>query len=641
MNKRAFSKFEVKSINDEQMIIEGIATTPSADRMQDIVEPKGASFSLPIPLLWQHDHSKVIGNVIEATITDAGIKIRAQLKNIPEPGVLKDRITEAWQSIKYGLVRGLSIGFRPIEYSRINDTGGLRFTKWDWFELSAVTVPANAEASIQTIKSIDAEYRASSGRSVVRLDKPAGDSATTTVVKQVSTKENDMNIREQIAAFEAKRVAAADRMTAIMQKSAEEARTLDEAETEEYDTLNNDIKAIDDHLVRLKGMEATLVSKATPVTPAAGTNAAQAAQVRAGHITVRSNVAKGTAFTRYAMALCAAKGNLVVASEMAKKWGDSTPEVATVLKAAVAAGSTTDATWAQPLVEYQTLTSEFVELLRPQTIVGRIANLRRVPFNVRMPTQSTGGSYGWVGQGAPKPVTKLGFGEVTLDFSKAAGIIVLTEELVRLSNPSAEALVQADMIAGIAQFLDEQFIDPSVAAVSNVSPASITNGVTPVTASGTTAAHLKADVTDLFNGFLANNLTPTGGVWIMSNTTALTLSMMTNALGQPEFPGITMMGGTFMGLPVITSESVAGDSGGANIILAHAPDILLADDGQVMLDASREASLQMVDNPSAGAQSLVSLWQNNLVGLRAERYINWKKRRTGAVGYIADANYVA
>jgi hypothetical protein len=81
-----------------------------------------------------------------------------------------------------------------------------------------------------------------------------------------------------------------------------------------------------------------------------------------------------------------------------------------------------------------------------------------------------------------------------------------------------------------------QFIDPDYAAVANVSPASITYGVTPVIPSGTTAAALRTDVQTLFAGYIANNLDPSGAVWIMSATTALALSLMQNALGQPEFP---------------------------------------------------------------------------------------------------------
>ena len=152
---RAYGVLEVKNINEESRTISGIATSISPDRMGDVVEPKGAKFSLPIPLLWQHFSSMPIGHVTEAKVTPSGIKVTAQLVKTDMPGALKDRLDEAWQSIKLGLVRGLSIGFRALKYAFMEDNGGVRFSAWEWLELSAVTIPANAEASIQTIKSFD------------------------------------------------------------------------------------------------------------------------------------------------------------------------------------------------------------------------------------------------------------------------------------------------------------------------------------------------------------------------------------------------------------------------------------------------------------------------------------------------------
>jgi HK97 family phage major capsid protein len=140
------------------------------------------------------------------------------------------------------------------------------------------------------------------------------------------------------------------------------------------------------------------------------------------------------------------------------------------------------------------MASEFIEFLRPLTIIGRIPALRRVPFNIRMPLQDTGSSVSWVGEGLAKPVTKFHFDTATLRFAKAAGIVVLTEELVRFSNPSAESLVRTDLAAAIRQFLDEQFVDPTVVAVVNVSPASITNGAGTVAPPGTAAEDFHNDL---------------------------------------------------------------------------------------------------------------------------------------------------
>lgn len=155
---RAYSVLEVKGVDEEKRILTGIASTPSPDRMDDIVEPKGAVFKLPLPFLWQHRHDAPIGHVTKATVKASGIEVEITLAKVDEPGLLKDRVDEAWQSIKLGLVRGLSIGFAPIESANIDGSWGRRFLKWDWLELSAVTVAANQEATIQTIKSIDDEF---------------------------------------------------------------------------------------------------------------------------------------------------------------------------------------------------------------------------------------------------------------------------------------------------------------------------------------------------------------------------------------------------------------------------------------------------------------------------------------------------
>lgn len=457
-----------------------------------------------------------------------------------------------------------------------------------------------------------------------------------------------MNYAEQIGAFETKRAALVAANATIMEKAASEGATLDAEQTEQFDGNQADIEAIDSHLKRLKLAEKASGEKAAPV---AGKTAEDAAKTRqGGRIEVKgANLPKGTSFTRYALALARSKGNLMQAAELAKSWHDSTPEVETVLKAAVAAGTTTDTAWAKPLVEYTNMTSEFAELLRPATIIGRIPGLRRVPFEIKIPRQTGGSTVGWVGEGKPKPVSALAFDQITLGRAKTAGIVVITDELARASSPAAEQVVRDDLVSQTAQFLDSQFVDPAKAASAGVSPASITNGVTPVAASGTDADAVRADVQALMAKFITANLSLAGAVWIMTEMQALGLALMLNPLGQPEFPGMSIngaSGGTFMGLPVVLSENIPANatsgSEGARIILAKASEILLADDGETMLDVSTEASLQMDSAPDATPSAttvFMSLWQMNMVGIRAERYINWGKRRAGAVQYIDSAKY--
>lgn len=175
---RAYSILNVKSYDDEQRIIRGIATTPEADRVGDIVVSEGVQFKNPAPLLWQHQHDKPVGTVKFSKPTSRGVEFEATLPKIDEPGALKDRVDEAWQSVKAGLVTAVSIGFRSLDgaVERMKD-GGLKFMKTEVIELSLVTIPANASAVITAIKSIDNQHLpASSGREAVTvidgLDSP-------------------------------------------------------------------------------------------------------------------------------------------------------------------------------------------------------------------------------------------------------------------------------------------------------------------------------------------------------------------------------------------------------------------------------------------------------------------------------------
>src|SRR5262245_50821135 len=579
----------------------GIASTPDVDVNGQTVDPAGITFTNPAPLLLQHDQRLPIGTVTFGTPTPEGIPFEAEIPDIEEVGDVKTATDRAAHLVKYGLIRKVSVGLRPLALEPLKD-GIVRIAKSVLFELSLVTVPANRRAAITVVKSAGTPA------------SPQGKSA----MKQTTS--------EQISAFENKRAALSARQVDLMSKAAEGGVTLDDEQSTEYDGLTNDLTNIDAHLVRLRALEQIQKAAAVPVEPKTAAMA-----YKPGIISVKANVPGWLPMVRLAQAKIIGNGIDAVAAEYAARWRDSTPEVELALKAATAAGTTTDATWAGPLAPMKPLQEGFLEFLRPMTILGKIPNFRRVPFNISVPAQTGGGAYSWVGQGAPKPVTKLAFGTVTLGITKCAAIIVITEELARNSTPSAEAVIRDDMVNGIAQFLDIEFTDPTKAAVSNVSPGSVTNGVTPITSAGTSPANGRTDVAALISQMTTNLLSVSQAVLIMSESNAATLSNSLNALGQPLFPTLNATGGTALGIPVIASQAV-----GANVILVHAPSILLADDGGVTIDASREASLQMDTapmNPPDATVVMTSLWQMNYVGLRAERFINWKKARTGAVSY--------
>jgi HK97 family phage major capsid protein len=238
----------------------------------------------------------------------------------------------------------------------------------------------------------------------------------------------------------------------------------------------------------------------------------------------------------------------------------------------------------------------------------------------------------------------MAFDSISLGFTKVAGIVPVTDELFRFSNPAIEALVRDSLLTAVALLTDRDFLDPSKVAVPGVSPASITNGVTPINPTGTTGDALRADLGTLLSTYAGLNMSVAGLVLVMTSQQAIRISLLRNALGQKEFDGMGPGGGSLEGIPVVTSENIvtAGSPAGSLIVAINAPEILLADDGAVQVDMSREASLQMdsaPDSPPTASTIMVSLWQRNMVALRAERMINWMRRRDGAVQYISGAAY--
>jgi len=635
MMERAYSLLEVKGVRDgpDEWVIEGTASTPTPDRMGDVVEPLGAQFRVPMPLLMDHRGDKPIGRVEFARPTASGIPFRAHLPKVAEPGALKDRVDEAVQSIRYRLRSAVSIGFRALSdgVERMKD-GGLRFKSWEWLELSLVTIPANSEATISAIKSLDSAALAASGHRRGGSATPGasgkgGLAAATTTHRSPRGEGNTMQTIQEFTELRAQKSARAVELRDAA-KAAD--RELTDAEADEFDGLTDEIKDIDSK-IRFMRFDQTNAAAARQVSGLSAADAARSRQPQANN-TSRSNLPKGTAVTRFVIAMANGRGSLSDALKFAERWDRETPEVSRYIKAVAGTAVGGSDTWGSQLAE--PILQEFVELLMPETIIGKINGFRRVPFNVQVRVQTGGGLVEWVGEAKAKPVGEQSFELFRLGINKVAGIIVLSEELVRLSTPSAEENVRQDMVKQVAKFLDVQFLDPDVSASAD-NPASVLNTSTPIPATGTDAQAFRADMRALRAAFRAANLSTAGSAIIMNGGIADALADMNNALGQPEFPTISSTGGTYRGSQVVVSESVPVDSTGSLIAMVKPSEILMADDGVTRIDASREATLDMGDSDGTS----FNLWQKNCVGIRAERWITWLKAREEAAQYISGAAY--
>lgn len=640
--ERAYSILTVKQVREDFRVIEGIASTPTTDRVGDVVEPMGAKFAVPMPLLLHHDHERVVGRVEFAKPTKNGIPFRASFEapQADDPQPMKDRLEEAWRSVKRGLIRAVSIGFKDIEHS-VMENGGWRFLQWEWLELSLVTVPANAEATITQIKSIDRELRGASaiGKRTDR-SSPAGVSASQqsrkSGIKTMAT------ISEQISALEAQKT----NVKSALKKF--DVDNMTESDDERFDELKADLEAVNKKLGRLKVQEEIDMDKAAPVKEVKSADDASKARGREeyGRYAARPvEVPKGINFARSVICLAVAQGNTEFAAQLAERHYSDDKRIAQFLrltpemKAAVPAAYVGDAGgWAEDIAEAQTIGSDFIDYLRPMTVVDRLTGFRRVPFNVKVSRQTTGQSGYWVGEAKPTPLTSGVFDTVTMGFTKVGGISVMSKEQMRLSNINAEATIRDDLARAVVAKLDSTFVG-TAAASAGVSPAGLLNSVSAQTSAGNTADDVREDLALLYKLLSASEIDLEGVSFVTTGRLKKAISLMRSSLGINEFPGSDT---TLDGQPFIGSNHV----GGGDVIAISTKDILLADDGQVEISMSDQASVEMLDaslvqDPTAGTgASTVSLWQNGLVGIKVERFINWQKARTAAVQFIGNATYL-
>ncbi len=640
----------------------GWATTPELDRHSDVVDPMGAKFTNPLALLHQHNSDAPIGTVTLKKATKKGIEFEAEIPNVEEPGLLKDRVDMAWGEIKHGLVRAVSIGFRALKYAW-RDDGGIDFLEIEIYELSTVSVPAQAGALITQVKSFDQELRRAAG--VAELPRPTNDSLPAASGKKAYTvvrltppasgksakpktpeEGQNMKVSEKIRRFEEKRATNTARIIAIHEESEE---SLSEAQADEIKTLEAEVDTIDRDLVSLKRIEAAVVKTAKPATQRRVDGATVEAEYVGPIVSVKAapKLLPGMEFIQLVKVKMASQlmgvPALVVARGM---YGENSLAYGTVQKAnEVAPGATVSGNWAADLVSTEgAAVAAFLEFLRPQTIVGKFGSdgipaLTRLDFYTPYVTQTGGGEAYWVGEGKPKPLTSFDFDRSTLTPLKIANICVLTEENIKFSTPNSDMIVRDQLSKAIIAGIDIAFVDPANAGSATVKPASITNGADAIAAEGTgDADDVRKDIKSLISKFAVAYNNTGNGVIIMSQTNAIGLAMLTNALGQQEFPGMTRNGGILFGYPVIVSQAI-----GSVVVMVDASQIFLGDDGGIDVAISREASLEMKSvplqdgmAPGTGA-ALVSMFQSNMVAIRAERMINWKRARLTAVAYLTGA----
>lgn len=148
MNSKLYTTADIV---EKEGKIEGIASTSVMDRQNESVSVEGwdlKNFKKAPRLLWAHDHNEpAIGKVTKLFFEGEGKR-----KSLKFEAIFQE-VTEKARAIKKlvedGFINTFSVGFKPLEID------GDTITKQELLEISVVNVPANPEAMLLAVKSLE------------------------------------------------------------------------------------------------------------------------------------------------------------------------------------------------------------------------------------------------------------------------------------------------------------------------------------------------------------------------------------------------------------------------------------------------------------------------------------------------------
>ena len=622
--------------------LEFVLSDETVDRMGDVISAKGwdlAWFKKNPIALFGHSSDFPIGKW--ANVRVEGGKLKGRLVLAAE-GTSR-RIDELRSLVEQGILRAVSVGFRPLESELVDDRnpyGGVRYLKQALLECSLVSVPANPAAlavaksmqiSEDTLNLAFGEY-ANGGSGMVRR-------GTTGVHAAPSTSHKRNSGMKTLS----KRIE--DAQTALVRaQDALSEHVSDDAGADVIEALAAEVEQKQAGLVALQKAEKALMAKAEIVVPvsAAKVPASAARKSETKDLLIRSAVCRVLAHVE----------KVSPVDVMSARYGED-ENIKTMLdvvnKAAAAPATTTTTGWAAELV--QTATLDFLDSLMPMSVYPGLRDRGgRFTFGrngiVSIPTRNTANSVAgsFVAQGAPIPVRQGAFTSTTLTPKKMAVITTFTREIAEHSTPAIEGVLRQAIQDDTSIAIDTVLLD-NIAA-STTRPAGLKNGVTAVTATaGGGFAALVADAKALVGALIAT----TGGnlrapVWIMNPAQALAISLTQNAGGDFAFAA-DINAGRFLGYPVIQSATVIS----GNLFLVDAADFFSATGDEPRFDVSDQATLHMEDTtpvqigtagtPNVVAAPVRSMFQTDSIALRMIMDMNWALRRTGVVAFTTGVTW--
>lgn len=328
----------------------------------------------------------------------------------------------------------------------------------------------------------------------------------------------------------------------------------------------------------------------------------------------------GYAVGEVAKILLRAKGDMETARAIAYQKG-ATPRAIRILEKGNVGALTTPA---DGPTDWNVASAAFFESLRAESVFFNLldSGLRRVPLMTRVATVTVGASAYSVGEGQPVPLSKLTLTGQQLSQERVAALCVVSDEIARSDDHGALIVVQNELRKAVASVVDQRFFD---ILIDSSTPS--------FTSVGSDRAAFRQDMRSVLD---ATNTRGADDLAFVFGPAAANAAALFDNTG-----GMSPRGGEILATRALVSDELPDAT-----VLLIAPTRIAAAAGSLRLKVSREATIEMRDNPIQSGVAptpadLTSLFQNNAVALMSTIEFGVERVRADACAMLTDVAWAS
>lgn len=286
--------------------------------------------------------------------------------------------------------------------------------------------------------------------------------------------------------------------------------------------------------------------------------------------------------------------------------------------------------------------AELIDLLRPQTVVrGSGARVMPMPRGtMTLPRQSQAATASYGGEVTAMPVSQQTVDQIVLSYKKLTALVPISNDLMRYSDPSIDAIVRDDLAQVLARKEDIAFIRGDGTAGGPVGFRNyVLSGNTISSTSGYSLSTVAQELGGAVNKLETSNVPIVRPVWILHPRAKNYLLNVQNSNGFYVYREEMTNQETLLGIPFKTTTqipinlTVSGNSDCTEVYLAEMSQAIIADAMTLELAVSREGTYVDASN------NTVSVFQSDQTLIRAIAEHDFALRHNEAVAIITGVRW--